>query len=142
MKMIDLNEDTTLEVPAPDTMTPMIDVIFSLIAFMMLMINAPLLKMDMSLPQAPEQNQRTYTNSEFVSLGILATENSYTLNEKPLNTSELEGSLVQLKLQGELKLMIKTDSATPVQRMVDTLALLNRLKITDAQIALSDRSGL
>ncbi|QYK00732.1 ExbD/TolR family protein [Shewanella psychrotolerans] len=139
--MIDLNDDSSLDVPPPDTMTPMIDVIFSLIAFMMLMINAPLLKMDFSLPQTSEKSQRSYANSEFVTLGISVTSNSYTLDGDALDSNGLESKLIELKQKGELKLMLKTDSNTPVQRMVDTLALLNRLNISNAQIALSDING-
>ena len=138
--MIEFDDDQSLQVPAPDPMTPMIDVIFALIAFMMLMINAPLLKLDMSLPKTPPKSERSYADSEFITLAILADKDSYQLNEQTLNIDALEHELQQRQQQGEFKLMLKTDANTPVQRMVDTLALLNRLKISNAQIALNNEA--
>ena len=138
--MIELEVDDSLEPPKPDSMTPMIDVIFSLIAFMMLMINAPLLAMKMDLPEVEKQPQQSALQGQAVTLTILPKQ--WKLADGPkLDREMIVEQLRLMKLeQPELKVTLSTDKTTEVQRMVDAIALLNELKIEAAQVALSNAS--
>ena len=68
--MIDL-EDEEVSSSLQDAMTPMIDVIFVIIAFMMLMINVPLLTMEVELPKAVEKPTVTNVQKNVVSIGVV-----------------------------------------------------------------------
>jgi len=135
--MIELEYDDALDTPKPDTMTPMIDVIFTLIAFMMLMINAPLLSMKMDLPEAKKEQVEGYLQEQIVTLTILPKH--WQLDNGPiLKRKDLMEQLISLQQETpELKVTLTTDKHTEVQRMIDAIALLNELQIEAAQVALS-----
>jgi len=125
------------ETKMSDAMTPMIDVIFSLIAFMMLMINAPLLTMEMSLPEAQKESALTVVNSKNVTVVILHTDDQWQLEEGSiLNQDALTVELSRLQQKNDkLQVLLTIEKDVPVQRMITTIAILNKLKITGSQVA-------
>lgn len=120
-----------------DSMTPMIDVIFSLIAFMMLMINAPLLTMEMSLPEAQKDAEMTVVDMKNVTIVILPSNNQWKIEQgNILNQDALTGALSRLqKKNDKLQVLLTIEKDVPVQRMITTIAILNKLKITGSQVA-------
>ncbi|WP_028116658.1 ExbD/TolR family protein [Ferrimonas senticii] len=140
--MIPMEDNHGLEAAAPDPMTPMIDVIFSLIAFMMLMINAPLLSMEVKLPEVEKQQSSGFVQQQFVTITILNDSDSYKFDDgEPIGISQLRQQLQTAQAEGELMVMLETDQTTDVQRMMETLGLLNELKIDNVQVALNQAGG-
>jgi len=128
-----------------DSMTPMIDVIFTLIAFMMLMINAPMLSMDIDLPQAKKTDIVVAAEAKSIAVAVLKENNQWRIGEgNILSGAQLKQQLATLKSENSdgLKVVLTTDKATYVQRMVDTISILNELEIKGSQIAInkSDQS--
>lgn len=142
--MIRIDENDGLEPIAADSMTPMIDVILSLIAFMMLMINAPLLMMEVDLPDVREQEYNTTAEGRLINLEILNAAEQWRLDgELILSTATLEAELQRQVIESEIEVLtvITIDQASAAQRMIDTLDVLNRLGIENAEIALESKSG-
>ncbi|WP_413283698.1 ExbD/TolR family protein [Vibrio sp. MA40-2] len=132
--------DDDIETDSNSSMTPMIDVIFTLIAFMMLMINAPLLSMDLDLPDAKKTEIVVSTEAKSVAIAVLQEENQWKLGEgNTLSGDELKLRLNELKIENEngIKVVLTTDKTTYVQRMVDTISILNELEIEGSQIAIN-----
>ena len=127
------NTDTKMS----DSMTPMIDVIFSLIAFMMLMINAPLLTMEMSLPEAQKDTKVSVVDIKSVTIVILPSSGQWQLEQGDiLDQNALAAALSRLKKKNEkLQVLLTIEKDVPVQRMITTIAILNKLKITGSQVA-------
>tara|TARA_Y100000588_G_scaffold199736_2_gene213513 strand:+ start:2693 stop:3130 length:438 start_codon:yes stop_codon:yes gene_type:complete len=138
--MIKPNLEDDLVSEESGSMTSMIDVIFTLIAFMMLMINAPLLTMDMDLPDAKKTSIVKAVEKESVTLAVLQQENQWRLDDGSIVDSQtIKQQLSDLNQanDGQLHVLITTDKTTYVQRMVDTISILNELNIQDSQIAIN-----
>jgi len=120
-----------------ESMTPMIDVIFTLIAFMMLMINSPLLTMKVSLPEAQKDAEIAVVDIQKVTVSILPTSDQWQLNKgKTLDQAMLTDALALLQKESDkLRVLLVIDKDVPVQRMITTIAILNTLKITGSQVA-------
>lgn len=120
-----------------ESMTPMIDVIFTLIAFMMLMINSPLLTMKVSLPEAQKDAEIAVVDIQKVTVSILPTSDQWQLNKgKILDQAMLTDALALLQKESDkLRVLLVIDKDVPVQRMITTIAILNTLKITGSQVA-------
>lgn len=142
--MIHFEEQDGLEPTAPETMTPMIDVILSLLAFMMLMINSPMLSMDVNLPEINDPEIHSPSNERMINLEILKESQQWRIDGKTIN------SATQLKMQLQLNVLdapdpvitlLTIDQDSSAQRMIETLDILNRLGIKNTQIALEAKKG-
>lgn len=140
--MIELGENDTQASGGDSSMMPMVDVIFTLIAFMMLIINAPQLTLDLELPssaasassQAPEQP---------LTLTILDSAQGWRINGGPtLNAKQTEAALSSIiAAKGKAPVtLLEVDKNAPAQRVVDTLELLGALAIEDARFLLEPAS--
>ncbi|WP_165313537.1 ExbD/TolR family protein [Vibrio ziniensis] len=141
--MIQIEQSDSFEGPTTDSMTPMIDVILSLIAFMMLMINAPLLTMDVDLPNVERSEYSAPSESKVLNLSILEQPNQWNIDGKKISSrDELEEALKEHVLSVETPpvTLLSIDEKSSAQRMIDTLDILNRLGIKDTQIALEKSS--
>jgi len=140
--MISFESEEELQPVPPDTMTPMIDVILSLIAFMMLLINAPLMTMDLDLPKV-EQHYVASGENKFVSLYILSEDNSWQLNQADIEGRDaLEHALQTAVVDQKEKIttVLSIDKQAAVQRMIDTLDVLKTMGIKDTQIAIESET--
>lgn len=138
--MIDMEEDRVLEAIQPDSMTAMIDVVFSLLAFMMLIINTPLVSMPMDLPQTNRnQTQKHVLKQQMMILTVLGDSNSYRLNESGvLDQEQLRQKLRAIQAKDEFKIIINTDKSTEVQRMIDAFSILAELSLNNVEVAIKD----
>ena len=142
--MIQFEEEAGLEPSGPETMTPMIDVILSLLAFMMLMINAPLLTMDVDLPDINEPELHAASDQKVVNLEILKESGQWRFDGTLINSKEeLKSSLQQhvVNAQPAVATVLTIDQDSPAQRMIETLDILNRLGVKNTQIALEAKEG-
>lgn len=142
--MIHFEQEKDLEPISADTMTPMIDVILSLIAFMMLMINAPLLTMEMDLPDVEKSENTASSEKEMINLLILSEAHHWKINENLITSNQqLENELDRLVISAEepVATILSIDQESSAQRMIDTLDILNRLGVKDTQIALENSAG-
>ncbi len=141
--MIQIEQNDSFEGPTTDSMTPMIDVILSLIAFMMLMINAPLLTMDVDLPNVERSEYSAPSESKVLNVAILEQPEQWNIDGKKISSrDELEKALTEQVLSVEKPpvTLLSIDEQSSAQRMIDTLDILNRLGIKDTQIALEKSS--
>lgn len=142
--MIHFEQNEPLEPASPDTMTPMIDVILSLIAFMMLMINAPLLTMDVNLPEVEQQEYQSHVSTEILNLTILEHDSHWRVNEELVTSNDdLTRILTERVINTDPNpiTVLSIDRASSAQRMIETLDILNRLGIKNAQIAIEKESA-
>ncbi len=141
--MIQFEQHDSQEGPSTDSMTPMIDVILSLIAFMMLMINAPLLTMEVDLPNVERSEYSSPSESKVLNLAVLEQAHQWNVDGKLIRSrDELEKTLKEQVLSVEKPpvTLLSIDEKSSAQRMIDTLDILNRLGIKDTQIALEKSS--
>ena len=134
---IDSND---LDIDTASAMTPMIDVIFTLIAFMMLMINAPLLSIELDLPEAKEPKVMAIKEVKSINLAVFQETGKWQIGEREfLSEKTLKMQLEQLNTntEGGVNIILTIDKNTHVQRLIDTISILNELNITGTQIAIN-----
>jgi len=142
--MIQFEEDAGQEAISPETMTPMIDVILSLIAFMMLMINAPLMTMDVDLPDINQPEVQSPSEEKVVSLLVLAEDQQWRIDGELINSEEVLKAQLQkrvLDVKQPVATVLTIDQACAAQRMIETLDILNRLGVKNTHIALEAKQG-
>lgn len=140
--MINIEHDNSNGFTGID-MTAMIDVVFTIIAFMMIMINVPLASLEIDLPIVEETSVVQQDNSQKLVLKVVAQTPSWTIdNGVVLGKAELAEKLQARKSSSQKKLLVivAIDKETPVQRMIDTLDILKQAKISNVQIMLDEQS--
>lgn len=118
---VETDEDGLLKVD----LTAMIDVIFTLIAFMMIIINVPVQMMEVDLPDTDQASASAV--SENVVLHVVSDEQSWQLDgDAATDRAETLSALAarMAALEDPLPILVTIDENAPVQRMVDTFALL------------------
>jgi len=141
--MIQFEEETGQDTIATETMTPMIDVILSLIAFMMLMINAPMLTMDVDLPAIEQPQTASISEEKSINLHVLKESQQWRIDGDLIRTEkQLQAQLTTLVLDVKkpVATILTIDQTVPAQRMIETLDILNRLHIKNINIALDKQS--
>ena len=142
--MIQFEEETTQDTIGAETMTPMIDVILSLIAFMMLMINAPMLTMEVELPDIDQPQVESIAEEKSINLQILAENQQWRIDHELVKTEkQLKLQLTSLVIDAKkpVATILTIDKKVPAQRMIETLDILNRLNIKNINIALDKKSN-
>jgi len=142
--MIQFEEETTQDTIGAETMTPMIDVILSLIAFMMLMINAPMLTMEVELPNIDQPQVESIAEEKSINLQILAENQQWRIDHELVKTEkQLKLQLTSLVIDAKkpVATILTIDKKVPAQRMIETLDILNRLNIKNINIALDKKSN-
>ncbi|MDK9737229.1 biopolymer transporter ExbD [Vibrio sp. D404a] len=136
--MIDL-EDEEVSSSLQDAMTPMIDVIFVIIAFMMLMINVPLLTMEVELPKAVEKPTVANVQKNVVSIGVVDGDDAWLVNDaRVFSIDSLKERLIEQKLMypDQLSVVIHSDKQVPMERVVALFGALQELELNVSHLAL------
>ncbi len=137
--MIELEEQaesTTFQ----DAMTPMIDVIFVLIAFMMLMINMPRLTMEVQLPKTATVQSSSQIEKQVVTLALKPNDSLWYMDTQSYSSKDaFVAALQQAKAQygSEMSVVIHSDQSVPMQRAVELFSILQSLDLNVTHLALS-----
>lgn len=136
--MIDLTEEENSS-SLQDAMTPMIDVIFVLIAFMMLMINVPLLTMEVELPKVAETPQSSNVQKHVVTIGVLENADEWLVNESKVSSLQALKELLQaekMQYPEQLSVVIHSDRKVAMERVVALFSTLQALELNVSHLAL------
>jgi len=141
--MIELDEQESTNALS-EAMTPMIDVIFVLLAFMMLMINVPLLTMQVELPETVNSPDSYQLSQHTITIAMLPDDGSWYLGEDSFATQEaLKQKLIQEKdhHKGALSVVINSDKSVPVERLVEIFSLLQSLNLSVTHLAIEGQEN-
>ncbi|MGL5294471.1 MAG: ExbD/TolR family protein [Aeromonas sp.] len=140
--MIKISGLTTYQNGSPEsglqeTMTPMVDVIFSLLAFMMLMINAPLLTSKLDLPHSEQASALSSPSVKPLTLLVDKDAARWQLDGSDwLDSPQLAARLATLKqAPTPAPVILQMDKNLPVQRLIETLGLLQGAGISATEVA-------
>lgn len=143
--MIDLSPQSrqqfSLAQLAPD-LTPLLDIIFIVLVFLLLTANMRLVSLPMDLPGNDSVSEQLPADPLTISLPV---EGPYQwgLGDKGYSDrAEFEQALLaQLRENPERPVALASDRDVPVQRMLDLLALLQSQGVAVAEIALQPRGA-
>lgn len=119
--------------------TPMLDLAYVLLVIFILMCTASVQGVKVNLPKASAAPSLAKPKTKAISVN---NEGKLFLDTVPVTLPELEQRLQQLKASsGEFPVVIKGDSQTQYQGIMDVLDVLGRLGLTQVGLATKTRSN-
>lgn len=119
--------------------TPMLDLAYVLLVIFILMCTASVQGVKVNLPKASAAPSLAKPKTKAISVN---NEGKLFLDTVPVTLPELEQRLQQLKASsGEFPVVIKGDSQTQYQGIMDVLDVLGRLGLTQVGLATKTRAN-
>jgi len=113
--------------------TPMLDLAYVLLVIFILMCTASVQGVKVNLPKASAAPSLAKPKTKAITVN---NEGKIFLDTVPVTLAELEQRLAQIKAQTpEFPVVVKGDSLTPYQGIMDVLDVLGRLDITQVGLA-------
>jgi biopolymer transport protein ExbD len=113
--------------------TPMLDLAYVLLVIFIIMTTATVQGMKVNLPKASATPSLAQQTTKAITV---ASDGKIFLDTVPVTLSELEQRLVQQRaLTPEFPVVLRGDSQTQYQNVMDVLDLLGRLNITQVGLA-------
>jgi biopolymer transport protein ExbD len=119
--------------------TPMLDLAYVLLVIFILMCTASVQGVKVNLPKASQAPSLAKPKTRAITVN---NEGKIFLDTVPVTLQELEQRLTQAKqLNPDFPVVVKGDSATQYQGIMDVLDVLGRLNITQVGLATKPRGG-
>ncbi|GLQ30336.1 ExbD/TolR family protein [Litoribrevibacter albus] len=127
------------EVPSLE-LTPLIDIVFIVIVFLLITANAPLLKLPVQIPEATENPSADVISEETLVITVASDENRWALGEDTYEEwNELKSALMarmqsQQSALNPLSISIATDNSATAESLVKVMSFLNEHQLKNVQI--------
>ena len=119
--------------------TPMLDLAYVLLVIFILMCTASVQGMKVNLPKASAAPSLAKPKTKAITIN---NEGKIFLDTVPVNLQELEQRLTQIKSSmPDVPIVIKGDSLTQYQGVMDVLDVLGRLNISQVGLATKQRAN-
>lgn len=127
------------EIPSLE-LTPLIDIVFIVIVFLLITANAPLLKLPVNIPDATENPSADVISDETLVITVASDENRWALGEDIYEDwGELKSALLE-RIQSKqsalnsLSISIATDNSATAESLVKVMSFLNEHQLKNVQI--------
>jgi biopolymer transport protein ExbD len=133
--MIGLTEPENSAILGLD-LTPLIDIIFIVLVFLLLTANTQLLSLPVDVPTESNSQLTPISQIENITINVLASKPHWALDGVAFDHfAEFESAFIKkYQSQSDAKVIIAADKTAPVQPLMTLLALLQRQAITNTQI--------
>ena len=119
--------------------TPMLDLAYVLLVIFILMCTASVQGMKVNLPKASQAAQAKLAKPKMEAITV-NNEGKYFLNTTPMSLQEIQLRLTAAKASyPDLPVVIRGDTQTPYQSIMDVMNVIGNLGIT--QIGLATKAG-
>jgi biopolymer transport protein ExbD len=117
-------------------LTPLIDIIFIVLVFLLLTANSQLLTLPVDVPTETDSTLTGLSQKQHISINILTDAPHWALDAKQFdNFDQFEAAFIQvLDASPDINVVVAADKNAPVQPLMTVLALLQRQQITNTQI--------
>jgi biopolymer transport protein ExbD len=138
--MISSQRDNHKKLGGPE-LTPLIDIVFIVIVFLLVTANTPLLTLPINVPSADEESQLGVAKSESLTITINAVKPYWHIGSHAFdNWNAFKKSLLASTAESDTGLTIAVDKAAPTEPLLKLLSLLNQQKISAAKIIMKQSS--
>lgn len=121
-------------------LTPLIDMIFIVIVFLLLTANTRLLSLPVSVPETDDAEVVSSHDKEVINITISLDNNGWSIDKQyhPDWAQFKQSLLADIKERPESVIAIASDKEADVQRFVKVLTLLQKNQIQNTQIILKE----
>jgi len=132
------SSDTTSEMTLD--MTPLIDIIFIILVFLILTANSQLLSLPIEVPTSPDQELTAVAQEKTITINVMPSAPFWAIDGQTFEDfSQLERLFIEAYHKTpKQKVIIAADSQAQVQALMSLLALMQRLQITQTQILMEN----
>jgi biopolymer transport protein ExbD len=132
--MISLQKNTDQTLGALE-ITPLIDIVFIVIVFLLVTANTPLLTLPVNVPAADQESILVPVSSDNLTITINANKPYWHIGTDTFDSwNEFKKSLLAITSTSETALTIAVDKVAPTEPLLKLLSLLNQQNISDAKI--------
>jgi len=127
-------------------LTPLIDIVFIVVVFLLLTANAQLLSLPVELPDTDSPLQDMTLRAEPITVAIKATSPHWIIDVQDRGTDQFEDwedfkdSLLRLSRESDRHFQVTPEADASSEKLLQVLALFNAHKITDVQILMEPKS--
>lgn len=117
-------------------LTPLIDIIFIVLVFLLLTANTQLLSLPVDVPTESDSTLTTLSQEEHITINVLINDPHWALEgQRYGDFNEFETAFIKrFRTSEEAKIVIAADKTAPIQPLMTLLAALQRQQITNTQI--------
>ncbi|MRI33087.1 biopolymer transporter ExbD [Endozoicomonas sp. OPT23] len=139
MIRINSDEETSAAFPAAD-LTPLLDVVFIVMVFLLFTANVQTLSLPVNLPEASREEASLSQEPKTLTVSILAENQPWALEEQKFNDFESlsKALLLKVKEAPETTVLVAGDKEAPLGRLVELMAFFSKHKITAAQVLMEE----
>ncbi len=122
------------QISAPDV-TPMVDIVFIVVVFLLITANSPLLKLPVNVPTSPASISESEALQTHVTITLSATGAPFAIDQSEFYSWEaFAESLGSLDLKSDSLVRIAPDKNAKTDHLLRVMAFLNHINITNTQI--------
>ncbi|QLE86675.1 MULTISPECIES: ExbD/TolR family protein [Shewanella] len=117
-------------------LTPLIDIIFIVLVFLLLTANTQLLTLPVEVPTEADSELSALSQDKHIAINILVEQPHWAIDGQQFNSfDDFEAEFIKaFDAQPDIKVVVAADKSAPVQPLMNVLALLQRQQISDTQI--------
>ena len=135
------SEETGASLPLPD-LTPLLDVVFIVMVFLLFTANAQTLSIPVELPQATQAEATVTQEPKTLTVSILAEGKPWAISEERFDNWSVftQKLLDQVKDKPDVTVLIAGDKEAPLGNLVKLMMFLGQHKIQAAQVLMEETS--
>ena len=142
--MIRINdpEETGASLPLPD-LTPLLDVVFIVMVFLLFTANAQTLSLPVELPQATAAEAAVTQEPQTITVSLLSEGDPWAVGEQRFNDWSVfsQTLLSQVKDKPNITVLIAGDKEAPLGNLVKLMMFLGKHDIKAAQVLMEESSS-
>ncbi|WP_299493094.1 biopolymer transporter ExbD [uncultured Shewanella sp.] len=134
-----LSSQAQAETTALD-LTPLIDIIFIVLVFLLLTANVPLLSLQVDIPAAANADLTPVVMEKQIAINVMPSSPQWAINGKDYDHwSEFEAAFnTEFASQPNANLIIAADKSAPIEPLMQLLNLLQQHEISQTQILMEN----
>ncbi|WP_330925991.1 ExbD/TolR family protein [Candidatus Sororendozoicomonas aggregata] len=142
MISIQSTEETSASLPLPD-LTPLLDVVFIVMVFLLFTANVQTLSLPVELPQATEAEAIVTDEPKTVTVSILAKGQPWALEEERFTdwSAFTDKLLAEVGAHPETTVLIAGDKEAPLGNLVKLMMFLGQHDIKAAQVLMEETAS-
>ena len=141
--MIRISDEEETSVSLGPDLTPLLDVVFIVMVFLLFTANAQTLSLPVNLPQATQQEASLTSEPKTLTVSILEEGKPWAIKEQRYDDWEQFSSVLlsKVKEQPDTTVLIAGDRAAPLGNLVKLMMFLSQHKIEAAQVLMEEASS-
>ncbi len=121
-------------------LTPLLDIIFIVVVFLLLTANSSLLRLPVAVPSA-DAKLNAATSAEAIQLAVLHEPNAWAIDQQQFAIWPVFKQQLIERVDKHSKVQVVADKQADVQALLKLLALLNEQDVSDVNIIMEQESA-